>query len=63
MDSGEGVEAHPMEYQKNEEVFEDNDSEGFDTLLSFGLLNQLKYNLKILKERGIDILVSYRSYF
>ena len=41
MDSGEWVEAQALEYQKNEEVYEDKENEVFDTLLSFGLVNQL----------------------
>ena len=50
MDSGEGVEAQVPEYQNFEEVFEDKDSEVFDTLLSFGSFNQLNSKLKILKD-------------
>ena len=50
MDSGEGVEAKALEYQKIEEVFEDKDNEIFYTLLSFGSFKQLKSKLTILKD-------------
>ena len=39
MDSGGEIEVQALEYQKIEEVFEDKDSEVFDTLLSFGSVN------------------------
>ena len=50
MDSGGEIEAQDLEYHNIEEVFEDRDSEFFDTLLSFGLVNQLKYKIKTLKD-------------
>ena len=63
MYSVEGVEAQALEYQKIEEVFEDKDSEFFNTLLSFGSVNQLKSKLKLLKDQGTDIHGVCRSYF
>ena len=40
------MEAQALEFQKNEEVFEDRDSEIFDTLIFFGFINQLKPKIK-----------------
>ena len=49
MDSGGKIEAQALEFQKIEEVFEDRDGEVFDTLLSFGSINQLQTKLKAFK--------------
>ena len=52
MDSRREMEAQALEFQKIEEVFEDKDSEIFDTLLSFGSIKQLQIKLKTFKEKG-----------
>ena len=52
MDSGGEIDVQSLEYQKIEEVFEDKDSEVFDTLLSFGSVNQLKTRIKTFEDHG-----------
>ena len=63
MDSGGEIEDQALEFQKIEDVFGDRDGEVFDTLLSFGSINQLQAKLKTLKEQGKGIHGVYRSYF
>ena len=63
MDSGGEIEAPVLEFQKIEEVFEDRDSEDFDTLLSFVSINQLKTKIKTFKDHGTDLHGVFRSHF
>ena len=57
------VEALSLEYQKIEELFEDKDSEIFDTILLNGPIEALKNKLKLLRDQGKKIHSVYKSYF
>ena len=59
----EEVEALNLEYQNIEELFEDKDSEIFDTILLNGPIEAVKNKLKLLKDQGTEIHNFYRSYF
>ena len=59
----EDVESLNLEYQKNEELFEDKDAEVFDMVLLNGPINVVKQKLKLIKDQGIDIHNVYQSYF
>ena len=63
MDSVERVKAQASEYQNIEEVLEDKYYDVFDTLLLYGLVDQLKSKLKLLKEQGTDVHGVFKSYF
>ena len=63
MDNGGEIEAQALEFQKIEEVFEDRGSEFFDTLLSFGSINQLKTKIKTFEDQGTDLHGVCRSHF
>ena len=63
MDEVEEVESLNLEYQNIEDLFEDKDSEIFDTILLNGHIEDVKNKLKFLKEQGIQIPIVYRSYF
>ena len=63
MDSGGEIEAQALEFQKIEEVLEDRDSEVFDTLLSFGSINQLKTKIKTFQYQGTDLHGVCMSHF
>ena len=52
-----------MEYKKIEEVFEDNDCESFDTILSISSIDLLENKLKVLKEQGTDVHGIFVSHF
>ena len=52
MDEIEEGEAHNLEYQRIEEVFEDKDSNIFDTILFNGPIDSVKTKLKLLKYKG-----------
>ena len=43
------MEAHVREFNKLEEMFEDQDGDVFDTALSFNPMHELKNKLKILE--------------
>ena len=62
MDSGGEIEAQVLEFQKIEKVFEDRDIEVFDTLLFFGLVNQLKTKIKTFEDHGTDLHGFFRSH-
>ena len=56
---GEGeIKAQVREFNKLEEIFD-----VFDTVLSFGPVNELKNKLKTLQTQGIDIHDIHRSHF
>ena len=59
----ENVEVQNLEYQKLEELFEDRDSEVFDTILLNGWIDTFKKKLKLLKDQGTDIHNVYQNYF
>ena len=63
MDSGGKIEFQYLEYHKIEEVLEDRESEVFDTLLSFGSVNQLKTKIKTFEDQGTDLHGVCRSHF
>ena len=63
MDSGGEIDAQTLEFQKIEEVFEDRDSEVFDTLLTFGSINQLKTKIKTFEHQGTSLHGVCRSHF
>ena len=57
MDSGGEVEAQNLEFHKIEEIFEDNNSGIFYTLLSFLPINQLKTKITSFKDLGTEFMV------
>ena len=63
MDSGGEIESRVLDFQKFEEVFEDRDSEIFDTLLSFVLVNQLKTKIKTFMDQGTNLHGVLKSHF
>ena len=63
MDEVEEVETVKLEYQNIEELFEDKDSEIFDTIMLNRPIEAVKNKLKLLKDQGTDIHSVYKSYF
>ena len=63
MDSGGEIEDQVLEFQKKEEVFEYKYSEICDSMLSFGLVNQLKTQIKTFKDQGTDLYGVFTSHF
>ena len=59
----EEVEVHTLEYHRIEEVFEDKDSEVFDTILLNGSIDLVKIKLKVLKDQGMKFHGVFRSFF
>ena len=59
----EELEVQNLEYQKNEELYDDKDSEVFDTILLNGPIEFINKKIKILKDTGTDVHGIYRSYF
>ena len=59
----EEVEAQNPEYQRIEEVFEDKDSDCFDTILLNGTIDSIKPKLKLIKDQGTEIHGIFKSYF
>ena len=57
------VEAQNHEYQRIEEVFEDKDSDIFDTILLNGPIDVVKTKLKLLKDQGTEVHSIFMSYF
>ena len=51
----EEVEVQNLEYQRIEEVFEDKDSNIFDTILFNGPIDSVKTKLKLLKYKGTEV--------
>ena len=62
MEKVEDLEALNLEYQKIYELFEDKDSEIFDTILLNGPIEAVKNKLKLIKDQGIEIHSVYGSY-
>ena len=60
MDQVENVESLNLEYQKNEELFEDKDAEVFDIVLLNGPINVVKQKSKLIKDQGTNIHNVYR---
>ena len=55
MERGGEIEAHDLEFQKLEEVFEDRDGAFFYTIFSFGPIYQFKTKLQAFKDQGINL--------
>ena len=59
----EEVEVQNLEYQRIKEVFEDKDSDCFDTILLNGTIDSVKPKLKLLKDQGTKTHGIFNSYF
>ena len=61
---GEGeVDTQVYEFSKLDEIFEDNDGDIFDIVLSFGMVHESNNRIKYLKEHGIDLHDIHKSHF
>ena len=63
MEGEREVKTQVHEFGKLEEIFEDIDGDIFDTLLSFGLVHELKNKLKTFKDQGFDLHNVYKTQF
>ena len=59
----EEVEVQNLEYHRIEEVFEDKESDIFDTILLNGPIDSVKAKLKPLKDQGTEVHGIFKSYF
>ena len=61
---GEGeVDTQVYEFSKLDEIFEDNDGDIFDIVLSFGMVHESNNRIKYLEEQGIDLHDIHKSHF
>ena len=57
------MEVQTKEINKLEEIFRDKYGDFFDLVLSFGIVHEIKSNLKTLEAWGVDVNGVHRSYF
>ena len=58
----EELTAQNLEYQKIEDLFEDKDSDIFDTILLNEPMETVKKKLKLLRDQGTNVHDIYRSF-